>query len=113
MTVEDVKQYPGYACFANCGTPQSLQTAIATLLNAQVLADGIYVTGTSATPAGTDLYFKAIYAHTATVVATATSKDGEYPDGTLTNVAIPAGSTWWGLFSTFTLTSGTVTAYYA
>lgn len=113
MNVEDVKQYPGYACFANCGTPQSLQIAIATLLNAQTLADGVYVSNTAQTDAPTEQYFKAIYAHTATVVATATSKDNEYPAGTLTNVAIPAGSTWWGLFSTFTLTSGTVTAYYA
>lgn len=112
MTPQEIRDYPNFACFS-CLNPGQLQFYIATLLDAQTLANGVYVADTSATPAPAGSYFKAIYAHTATVVATATSKDNEYPAGTLTNVAIPAGSTWRGLFSTFTLTSGTVTAYYA
>ena len=70
---------------------------------------GQYVTNTSATTPAVGLYFRRIFAHTATVVATATS--GSIA-GTLTNVAIPAGATWSGVFTSFTLTSGTVTAYY-
>jgi hypothetical protein len=113
MTWQDIQDYPGFACFSSCTTPQNILNYIATLENARTLADGVYVTGTGVNTAPAGSFYKAIYAHTATVVATATSKNNEYPAGTLTNVAIPAGSTWWGLFSTFTLTSGTVTAYYA
>lgn len=112
MTPQQIRDYPNFKCFS-CLNPGQLQFYIATLLDAQTLADGQYVSNTAATPAPAGTYFKAIYAHTATVVAIAVSKDGEYPAGTLTNVAIPAGSTWWGLFETFTLTSGTVTAYIA
>lgn len=54
--------------------------------------------------------WESIYAHTAAVVATAVSPN---ITGTLTAVAIPAGSTWYGRFSAVTLTSGTVTLYNA
>lgn len=70
---------------------------------------GQYVSGTSATTPAVGLYFRRIFAHTATVVATATSPS---ITGTLTAVAIPAGATWSGVFTGFTLTSGAVTAYY-
>ena len=71
---------------------------------------GIYITDTSAhTLTGTQM-FCAILAHEATVIATATSPT---VTGTLTTVAIPAGAVWYGRFTSITLTSGKVTAYYA
>ncbi len=73
---------------------------------------GLYVTDTAAHAAsgGTTVsgVWRRLFAHSATVVATATSSTIA---GTLTSVAIPAGATWYGKFSTFTLTSGAVTAY--
>jgi len=56
-----------------------------------------------------------IQAHEATVIASATSAnhvDGKpVVEGTLVNVALPAGMAWYGMWTTFTLSSGSVTAY--
>lgn len=68
---------------------------------------GIYITNTSLNTFSRPV--SAIYAHSATVIATAVSYN---VTGTLTTVAIPAGSVWYGSFSAVTLTSGKVTCYY-
>ena len=67
---------------------------------------GLYVTDTSAHAGDFDV----ILAHEASVISTATSST---ISGTLTTVALPAGFAWYGKFSTFTLASGKVTAYYS
>lgn len=72
---------------------------------------GLYITDTALhtyAPTNNAKAWDAIYAHTATVIATAVSPN---ITGTLTGVAIPAGSVWYGRFTAITLTSGTVTAY--
>ena len=71
---------------------------------------GLYITDTSAHATTGSVQFCAILAHEATVIATATSPTVA---GTLTTVAIPAGAVWYERFTSITLTSGKVTAYYA
>lgn len=69
---------------------------------------GKYATTGTITPATGYTYFDAIYAHTAASV-NATSAN---ITGTLTSVAIPAGSVWYGWFSSITVNSGSITAYH-
>ena len=70
---------------------------------------GQYSTGTSALTPPTGKLIVAIYAHTAASVAAASAN----LTGTLTTVAIPAGSSWVGQFSSVTPASGNVTVYYS
>lgn len=53
--------------------------------------------------------FDAIYAHTAAVVDVVSAK----LTGTTTALEVPAGSTYFGLFSSVTVVSGKVTIYNA
>jgi hypothetical protein len=76
---------------------------------------GVYVANT-ATITGR---FGTIQALTATVIATITTEapgqvlNSTKTSGTITNVTLPAGSTFKGNITTFALTSGSVIAYNA
>ena len=70
---------------------------------------GIYVTDTAARTPPTGKEIVGMYAHTASVVAAVSSTIS----GTLSTVAIPAGSSWIGRFSSVTPASGTLTIYYS
>ena len=76
--------------------------------NLQGELGGQYATSGTITPANPQLPFAAIFAHAAAVL-TATSSN---ISGTLVGVALPAGAVWYGAFSSITVTSGAVTAYY-
>ena len=76
--------------------------------NLQGELGGQYATTGTITPTVTERPFSAIFAHAAASV-TCTSNN---ITGTLTTVAIPAGATWYGQFSSITVNSGSVTAYY-
>jgi len=70
---------------------------------------GQYSTGTSALTPPTGKLIVGIYAHTASSVAAVSANIS----GTLSAVAIPAGSSWLGQFSSVTPASGTLTVYYS
>lgn len=98
-------------------TPAQLSKLSGRVLTDSIGPRGRYVTGTSATPAATDggTIWRYIFAHEDSVINTATSytdeDSGPVLAGTLTTVAIPKGATWSCALTTFTLTSGKVTAY--
>lgn len=68
---------------------------------------GKYATTGTITPSAPYADFDAILAHTAASVNVTSTNIS----GTLTNVAIPAGMCWYGLFSSITVNSGSITAY--
>ena len=70
---------------------------------------GEYHTGTSALVPPTGKFIVSVYAHTAASVAAVSPMI----TGTLSSVAIPAGSAWFGKFTSVTPASGTVTVYYS
>jgi len=70
---------------------------------------GQYHTGTSALTPPTGRVICSIYAHSAAVVAAVDANIS----GTLSSVAIPAGSAWFGQFTSVTPASGAVTVYYS